>query len=106
MGCAGKTSDPSPAIPGWRCLRPPSRTLRAAKAVALGPSLTAVAGNAGDDCDRDKKTAHQPNQKTRKMTAIFAEARSKGIDTGRPVTEARDNPAAINPPVAHDEDFA
>ena len=63
----------------------------------LGPSLTAVAGNAGDDCDRDKKTAHQPNQKTRKMTAIFAEARSKGIDTGRPVTEARDNPVYLVP---------
>ena len=36
LGRAGKTSDLSLAIPGWRCMRPPSRTLRAAKAVAFG----------------------------------------------------------------------
>jgi hypothetical protein len=53
--------------------------------------LTAVAGNAGGDCGRDEKTARQPNQKTRKMTAIFGEPRSNGIDTEMPVTEARDN---------------
>jgi len=50
---------------------------------------------------RDEKTARQPNQKTREMTTIFGEPRSKGIDTGRPVTEARDNPVyrVLPPPV-------
>jgi hypothetical protein len=54
--------------------------------------LTVVACNAGEEFRPGEKTARQPNQKTRTMTANFAKPRLKGIDTRRPVTEARDNP--------------
>jgi hypothetical protein len=37
-------------------------------------------------------SAEPENEETKKMTTIFSEPRSKGIDTGRPVTEVRDKP--------------
>jgi hypothetical protein len=52
------------------------------------PSLTAITCNAWENIGRDEKTALQPNQKTERMTDIFCESRSNGIDTGTPVTEA------------------
>jgi hypothetical protein len=51
--------------------------------------LTAIAGNAEGDCGRDEKTAHQPNQKTRKMTAVFENNTQMGLTQEGPLQKAR-----------------
>ena len=68
-----------------------ARADKRARLLTTAPGVGSIATpvrNSG----RGEKTARQPNQKTNKMTTIFGEPHSNGIDTGRPVTEARDNP--------------